>query len=145
MFRVADDERLFEVTRGVANGLSAPGTVPLDAVRAWQDAIGTPAATTQPEVAAAFLPEANGLGVLLPPDAKGADGSIVSLGPETAAVDAQRSIGVRFAEDARAPFVVFRAPDGGTWLPGVYRLDVSWTGVEGPRRTSYHLEVRPGP
>ena len=27
----------------------------------------------------------------------------------------------------------------------VYRLDVSWTSVEGPRRTSYHVEVRPGP
>ena len=25
------------------------------------------------------------------------------------------------------------------------RLDVSWTGAGGPRRTSYHLEVRPGP
>jgi hypothetical protein len=143
-FRVEEGDRLFAVSRGIAEGLPAPGTIPLDAARAWRETLARPSTPVR-EVAAAFLPEANGLGVLLPPDARGANGAIVSLGPDPGTVDAQRVIGIRFLEDERSPYVIFRAPDGGSWLPGVYRLDVSWTGVEGPRRTSYHVEVRPGP
>ena len=94
---VADDERLFAVTRGVAAGLAAPGTVPLDAARAWQDASGRPAATTHPEAAAAFLPEANGLGVLLPRTPRARTARSSGSGRTTVAVDAQRSLGVRFA------------------------------------------------
>jgi hypothetical protein len=144
-FDVERDQRLFAVSRGIAAGLPAVGTVPLDADATWRQVLATDPSATFDPVASAYLPEANGLGVLLPTDARGASGSIVALGPDGGPVDAQRSVGIRFGDDGRAPFVVFRAPGGGTWLPGVYRLDMSWTGAEGPRRTSYHVEVRPGP
>ena len=144
-FEVVDGDRLFAVTRGIATGLDAPGTTPFDPARAWQEAIRAADDWPEGEIAHAFLPEANGLGVLFPSDAHGAEGSIVSLGPGSPALDAQRLVGMRFADTGRTPYVIFRAPGGGTWLPGVYRLDVSWTGTSGPRRTSYHVEVRPAP
>jgi hypothetical protein len=144
-FAVERDQRLFAVSRGVAAGLPAVGTAPLDADATWRQVLATDPTATFDPVASAFLPEANGLGVLLPTDARGASGSIVALGPDGGPVDAQRSVGIRFGDDGRAPFVVFRAPGGGTWLPGVYRLDVSWTAADGLRQSSYHLESRPGP
>ncbi len=143
-FAVADDERLFAVTRGIAAGLSGSGSIPLDAAAAWRQALDV-RDELPPAVAMAYLPEANGLGVLLPSGTSGADGDITRLGPDGAVLDAQRSIGMHFATGRRSPYVIFRAPGGATWLPGVYRLDVTWSSPAGPRTASYHLELRPAP
>lgn len=143
-FAVADDERLFAVTRGVAAGLPGSGSIPLDAAAAWRQALDV-RDELPPAVAMAYLPEANGLGVLLPTGTSGADGDITRLGPNDAVLDAQRSVGIHFAEGGRSPYVIFRAPGGATWQPGVYRLDVTWQSPAGPRTASYHLELRPAP
>jgi len=143
-FAVADDERLFAVSRGIAAGLQGSGSIPLDATAAWRQALDVQD-ELPPAVAMAYLPEANGLGVLLPSGTSGADGDITRLGPDDAVLDAQRSVGIHFAPDGRSPYVIFRAPGGRTWLPGIYRLDVSWSSPAGPRSASYHLELRPAP
>jgi len=143
-FAVADDERLFAVSRGIAAGLPGSGSIPLDAATAWRRALDV-RDEIPPAVAMAYLPEANGLGVLLPRGTSGADGDITRLGPDDVVLDAQRSVGIHFAPDGRSPYVIFRAPGGASWLPGVYRLDVTWSSPAGPRNASYHLELRPAP
>ena len=44
----------------------------------------------------------------------------------------------------RTPFVVFAAPDGGVWPPGVYAVTVDWTDAAGSHHGTWHVELRPG-
>jgi hypothetical protein len=41
--------------------------------------------------------------------------------------------------------VLFRAPGGLAWTPGIYRLSVVWADDDGLHDRSWHAELRPGP
>lgn len=94
---------------------------------------------------AIHAPRANGLGVLLPPGTTDATAVLRRLAPDTDLGGVRRAVGLRSARERQTPYVIFRAPDGQAWPPGVYRIDAEWTDATGPRTRSYALELRPGP
>jgi hypothetical protein len=97
-------------------------------------------------VATAWLPSATGLGVLLPAGTRDPSGVIRRLAPDPIFAGPVGRAGVRFgAANARTPYVVFDAPEASRFEPGLYAMDIQWSGTEGRRARTWTMELRPGP
>ena len=135
---------LFATVDGVAVSVPADEGPPLTETAAWLDVDPGTRRAPRTFVAAEHLPRATGLGVVLPPRSVVMSATMARLAPEPFPV-----VPARVDEGARdgtpTSHVLFRAPDGGTWAPGVYRLSVVWADFDGLHEGSWHAELRPGP
>jgi hypothetical protein len=138
----------FATVDGVAVPLTSRPGRPLDAAHAWLDVVHDDGSDQSGPVGVGYLPRANGLGVLLDPGASALNATIRRLAPDDGPVlESTRAVGLRFGtEGERAPYVVFRAPGGVAFAPGVYAIDAGWTTTAGGREeATYTVELRPGP
>ena len=87
----------------------------------------------------------NGLGVLLPAGAQDVTATLHRIAPVAAALDAPRALGVRLTGGAPSPYLIFHAPNGTPWSPGMYRIQADWTLDGEPVAGAWDLELRPGP
>lgn len=138
---------LFATVDRVGVPLPAVEGPPLDMVGAWLNLDPGTGRAPRSFVAAAYLPRATGLGVLLPPGSVVQSATLERLSPEPlpeepARVDALVDDTDRPSSDE---YVLFAAPDGGAWPPGTYRLSVTWAESDGLHERSWHAELRPGP
>lgn len=138
-------EGLFANVRGVSVPLPAEEGPALDEAGAWLNLDPGTAHAPRSFVAAVFLPGATGLGVILPPGSVVQDSAVHGLAPGPLEANAVRVDGAGSAAGASAPNVLFRAPGGGAWPPGVYRISVAWSDAGGAHDRSWHVELRPGP
>jgi hypothetical protein len=130
---------LFATVDGAAVSIPAREAQPLGEAQAWDDEV----IADDSIVAATYLPRATGLGVMLTSHAAVAAASIRRLAPDPLADPPPASGGISDAQ-GRTPFVVFAAPDGGVWTPGVYAVTVDWEDAAGPHHGTWHVELRPG-
>lgn len=135
---------LFATVGTVAIPLAANQSAPLDETRAWLDVDPGTGRPPRSFVASAYLPRATRLGVLLPPRSVVTTARLVRLAPGPL-TGPQPNMGEIPKEGAPRASVMFSAPTGTAWSPGVYRLTVAWTDAEGPHEESWHAELRPGP
>jgi hypothetical protein len=119
---------------------------PLDEAGAWLDLDPGTGRAPRDFVAAAVLPRANGLGVLLPPGSVVISAEVERLAPEPLPGEPIRidGSGTGSGENVRYPHVLFAAPGAEGWRPGTYRVGVTWSDVEGSHEASWHVELRPG-
>jgi hypothetical protein len=138
---------LFATVDRVGVPLPAVEGPPLDEVGAWLNLDPGTARAPRSFVAAAYLPRATGLGVMLPPGSVVQSARMERLAPEPLPGEPPRVEGL--LDDAGRPapaeYVLFATPDGGSWSPGTYRLSVGWADADGLHERSWHLELRPGP
>ena len=148
----AIDPGAFVVVDGKAVPVGARDTTTvLDPAAAWLDVIGRPG-TLEPTgppaglVGDAYVPGANGIGVLLP---SGADDLRATLrrididGETTEPIRPEgtfTSIGTGIT-----PYAVFAAPDGQAFTPGLYAIESSWRDGTGNISRVDHIELLPGP
>ena len=129
----------FATADGIVVPLATDGSEPLSEQAAWEDLVLHDGA----HVASVALPRAAGLGVALRPDAWLISADIRRLTPGATAFEAPPPI-ERPQRATGAPFVVFAAPGGGTWRPGIYAMTVAWTDGGAPVTATWHVELRPG-
>ncbi len=130
---------LFATVDGAAVPLAARQSPPLGEAQAWGDEVfadGSIVATT-------YLPRATGLGVMLTSHAAVSDASIRRLAPDPLPDPPAAAGGISDAH-GRTPFIVFAAPGGGVWAPGVYAVTVDWKDAAGAHHATWHVDLRPG-
>jgi len=130
---------LFATVDGTAVAIPARESAPLGEAQAWGDL----AASSDATVAAMYLPRATGLGVMLTPHAALRAATIRRLAPDPLP-DPPPVMGGVSESQGRTPYVVFPAPDGRVWEPGVYAVSVDWTDAAGRHEGTWHVELRPG-
>jgi hypothetical protein len=130
---------LFATVDGVGIPLPARQTGQLDDDAAWLDLSDG----ANDVIATAYLPRASGLGVMLTSHAAVSSATIQRLAPE-ARFDAPEAIGGISESQGGTPYVLFAAPDGTTWTPGVYAISVAWSDGAGAHVGTWHVELRPG-
>lgn len=131
---------LFATVNGSAVPIAARQSEPLGESEAWR----ATADEGDPTVAARHLPHATGLGVMLTQHAFVRSATIRRLAPEPL-VDAPEPYGGISDIHGSTPFVVFEAPHGTAWPPGVYAITVGWDDPTGSHNATWHVELRPGP
>lgn len=135
---------LFATVDGAAVSIPADEGPALAEAAAWLDVDPGTRRAPRTFVAAEHLPRATGLGVILPPRSIVMEATLARLAPEPLPiVPARVDEGAR--DGAPTSHVLFRAPDGGTWAPGIYRLSLVWADFDGLHEGSWHVELRPGP
>jgi hypothetical protein len=130
---------LFATVDGAAVSIPARESEPLGEVAAWRDRAGSDGS----KVAAIYLPRATGLGVMLTAHAAVEAAAIRRLAPDPLPDPPDAAGGISDAQ-GRTPFVVFPAPDGEVWTPGVYAVSVDWNDAAGRHHGTWHVELRPG-
>jgi hypothetical protein len=136
---------MFAFVDGVGVPLLAKPFRPLGEKGSWLDLVGTgDDEVADGVVASAYLPRASGLGVMLPSGASIEAASLVRLAPDGSFVAPPMSRG-NSDRRGRSPFVLFEAPEGEVWTPGVYSISVDWTVGAFTHRDTWHAELRPGP
>jgi hypothetical protein len=135
---------LFVTASGVS--IPLPGAVgpPLDEVEAWLNVDPGTGRTPRSFVSAVLLPGTTGIGVKLPPGSVVQDAQVRRLAPEPLATDPEL-VEEDTSPGAPNPHVLYRAPGGGAWSPGVYQVSVTWADETGMHDGSWHVELRPGP
>jgi len=135
---------LFATVAGTALPLPADEGPPLDEAAAWLNV--DPGTRREPRsfVAAAFLSRATGLGVMLPPGSVVQSAALERLAPGPLPGVPAR-VEVPGQSTALTAHVLFGAPDGRAWTPGVYRISVVWADADGLHDKSWHAELRPSP
>jgi hypothetical protein len=128
----------FATTDGVGVPLSAMPYRPLREYEAWDDLVLYDGA----HVASVSLPRASGLGVMLSPGALLGSATIARLSPSGPPFEAPAPV-EQATEHPPSRFVIFPAPGGGAWRPGVYAISVTWTDDSGPHEGTWHIELRP--
>lgn len=119
-------------------------TSALDEAAAWLDVDPeTSDRTPVSSVARAYVPDATGLGVVLPADATIRTAWIRRVAPsgDATAIVSQSSIG----SSAAGSYVVFSLVDGAVLRPGVYAMAVSWEEHGARHDATWHIELHPGP
>ena len=135
---------LFATVDGFGVPIGARASRPLDEAGAWRSSLDVPDNGRPPTVAAAFLPRATGLGVMLTPHASLESAALRRLAPSTL-ISVPRLAGGLSNMQGATPYVVVAAPDGGVVPPGVYAITVTWSDDAGPHAETWHVELRPGP
>ncbi len=132
----------FATVNHVAIPLDAAASEALDEARAWLDV--DPGTGREPRgfVARASLPRATGLGVQLPAGSEVFEAFLARLAPEPLPAELQRIDPV--STGIPTEVVLFRAPGGSAWAPGVYRMTVRYLAFGAFREWSWHVELRPG-
>lgn len=135
---------LFAAVDGVGLQLAGDEGPAREATQAWLDVDPGTGRVPRRFVAAAYLPRATGLGVMLPPGSVVQSATLDRLAPEPLPVEPER-IQVAGSTETPSANVLFRAPDRGAWTAGVYRISVVWADTDGLHDRSWHVELRPGP
>lgn len=130
---------LFATVDGVGVPVAAPASRSLDEDSAWVDL----ARTGGDIVKTAYLPRATGLGVMLTSHAFVETATINRLAPDGRFQAPPSQGGISLIE-GRTPYVLFAAPGGGVWRPGIYAISVTWRDPAGTHRATWHVELRPG-
>ena len=94
-------------------------------------------------VAAAYVPRATGLGVMLTNHATVQLAIVRRIAPDSRFLAAPVLGGISETR-GRTPWVAFAPRDGGAWPPGVYAMTVYWTDPAGSHDETWHVELRPG-
>ena len=133
---------MFATVDGVGVPLAAEIGRPLDEVDAWLATKGE--GPSAPTVAAAYLPRATGLGVMLTTRASVQLAVLSRLAP-TPLYPVPPARGGISSTQGQVPFILFGARDGDAMAPGVYAISVSWTDETGLHAGTWHVELLPGP
>ena len=131
---------MFAFVDGVGVPLVAKPFRPLGEKESWLDLAGLGGGV----VASAYLPRTSALGVMFPSGASLEAASLRRLSPDTPFEPPSMSRG-NSDRRGRSPFVLFEAPDGEVWAPGVYSITVDWTLGAFIHHDTWHAELRPGP
>ena len=135
---------MFATVDGVGVPLAAQIGRPLDEVDAWLATNGEDGGPSAPTVAAAYLPRATGLGVMLTTRASVQLAVLSRLAPTPLSPVPPARGGISSTQ-GQVPFIVFGARDGDAMAPGVYAISVSWTDETGVHAGTWHVELLPGP
>ena len=135
---------LFATADGIAVPLPADEGNALDEVSAWLNVDPGTRRAPRSFVAEAWLPNATRLGVMLESRVIVMSANLARLAPEP--IPTVLPVVDHTPRDgAASSSVLFRAPDGGTWTPGVYRITVVWADFDGLHEGSWHVDLHPGP
>ena len=115
---------------------------PLDEPAAWLDIDPGTGGEPRTFVSRLRLPRTTGLGVNLPARSEVIEAAMTRLAPEPLLM-APRRVDPG-ATGMPSGVVLFTAPDGAAWAPGVYQMTVGWVDVDGTHERSWHVELRPG-
>jgi hypothetical protein len=131
---------MFAYVDGRATPLPAAAHPLLGEREAWVDLATSGGAGI---VGSAYLPRASALGIMLPPGATVEVVTMHRLAPDTRF---EEPPALRGTSDRRghSPFVIFEAPDGGVWAPGIYAISMTWTYRDSIHHDAWHVELRPG-
>ena len=122
--------------------VAQPGALMSDE-QAWRSLIGEEGGQGPTTVAAAYVPRATGLGVMLTNHATVQTAVVRRIAPD-AAFRAAPMLGGISEMRGRTPWVAFAPRDGGALPPGVYAMTVRWTDPAGFHDETWHVELRPG-
>ena len=134
----------FVVADGVATDFAPVPGPTMDIATAWLRPslrTGEGGYWTTPSL---WEPRATGLGVRFSAGAHVIDATFVRLAPGSLAVDPVPVEGIVTDPAGSVPYVMFAAPDGRAWAPGVYAIRASWADANGPHAGDWSLELRPG-
>jgi hypothetical protein len=135
---------LFATAGGVSIPLPSQSGPRLDETEAWLNVDPGTGRAPRSFVSSVLLPAATGLGVILSRGSVVQDSHVERLAPEPLSIEPEL-VGDEFDAATTPPHVLYRAPSGGAWPPGVYRLSVAWADGTGLHDRSWHVELRPGP
>jgi hypothetical protein len=126
---------------GVPLGAVAHGL--LTETEAWREVIRSGGLGSGVIVASAYLPRASGLGVMLPSRAEVKTATLLRLAPN-GSFEPTPILHGNSDHNGRRPFVLFEAPPGGVWAPGVYAISITWSDGVAQHHETWHVELRPG-
>jgi len=129
---------------GTAISLVAQPSELMSDEQAWRALIGEAAAQGPVKVAAAYLPRATGLGVMLTDHATVQLAIVRRIAPDARFLAGPVLGGISNTR-GRTLWVAFAPGNGGAWPPGVYAMTVYWTDPAGSHDETWHVELRPGP
>lgn len=135
---------LFVTASGVSIPLPGAAGPRLDEAGAWLNVDPGTGRAPRSFVSAVLLPATTGIGVKLPQGSIVQDARVRRLAPEPLAADPELVLD-EASPGISNPHVLYRAPGGGAWLPGVYQVSVVWADEAGLHDRSWHVELRPGP
>jgi hypothetical protein len=135
---------LFITAGGVSIPLPSEEGPSLTETAAWLNVDPGTGHAPRSHLATVFAPLATGIGVMLPPGSVVERSSVRRLAPEPLAAEPELVKDDPTAGPSAA-HVLYRAPSGGAWAPGVYRVAIRWADAAGLHDRSWHLELRPGP
>jgi len=133
----------FATVDGRAISLVAQPSEPMSDEQAWRSLIGESGGLGPTTVAAAYVPRATGLGVMLTNHATVETAVVRRIAPDARFLTAPMLGGISEMR-GRTPWVAFAPRDGGALPPGVYAMTVRWTDPAGFHDETWHVELRPG-
>jgi hypothetical protein len=133
----------FATVDGRAISLVAQPSALMSDEQAWRSLIGEAGGQGPTTVAAAYVPRATGLGVMLTNHAMVQTAVVHRIAPDAAFLAAPMLGGISQMR-GRTPWVAFAPRDGGALPPGVYAMTVRWTDPAGFHDETWHVELRPG-
>lgn len=134
----------FATVDGTAIPLVAQPSELMSDEQAWRTLIGEAGGQGPTTVAAAYVPRATGLGVMLTNHATVQLAIVRRIAPDARFLAAPVLGGISETR-GRTPWVAFAPREGGAWPPGVYALTVYWTDPAGSHDETWNVELRPGP
>jgi hypothetical protein len=111
--------------------------------QSWRTLIGEAGGQGPTTVAAAYVPRATGLGVMLTNHAAIQLAIVRRIAPDARFLAAPMMGGISETR-GRTPWVAFAPRDGGALPPGVYAMTVRWTDPAGFHDETWHVELPPG-
>jgi hypothetical protein len=133
----------FATVDGTAISLVAQPTELMSDEQSWRTLIGEAGGQGPTTVAAAYVPRATGLGVMLTNHAALQLAIVRRIAPDARFLAAPMLGGISETR-GRTPWVAFAPRDGGALPPGVYAMTVRWTDPAGFHDETWHVELRPG-
>jgi len=133
----------FATVDGTAISLVAQPSELMSDEQAWRTLIGEAGGQGPTTVAAAYVPRATGLGVMLTNHATVENAIVRRVAPDARFL-ASPMLGGISETRGRTPWVAFAPRDGGAWPAGVYAVTVRWTDPTGFHDETWHVELRPG-
>ena len=133
----------FATVDGTAISLGAQPSELMSDEQSWRTLIGEAGGQGPTTVAAAYVPRATGLGVMLTNHATVQTAMVRRIAPDARFLTAPVLGGISELR-GRTPWVAFAPRDGGALPPGVYALTVRWTDPAGFHDETWHVELRPG-
>ena len=134
----------FATVDGTAISLPAQPSELMSDEQTWRTLIDEAAGQGPTTVAAAYVPRATGIGVMLTNHATVQLAMVRRIAPDARFLAAPMLGGVSETR-GRTPWVAFGLRGGGAWPPGVYAMTVYWTDPGGTHHETWHVELRPGP
>ena len=133
----------FATVNGKAISLLAQPSPLMSDEQAWRQLIGEAGGQGPTKVAAAYVPRATGLGVMLTNHAIVQVATVRRIAPDARFLTGPMVGGISETR-GRTPWVAFAPRDGGAVPPGVYAMTIRWTDPAGFHDETWHVELRPG-